>query len=298
MVRSSGMNCTAWVIFVVFVPCLQAQEDKVFRSITPAATEKLLESLKIEFKKSSSKKGDEHYYDFTRNSFKIRLNYFSAQELMLDCIFRGMSIDKINQWNSTTKLTRCSSHKDSNGDFSLLEYGLDLSGGVTEGTIKQFILRFDDELKKYDKYLNTQMVDEAILSNVGSDKIEHILKSIGLTYQKKQNSAGVMMFDFEMHSYKLRLYNFGGKDLMMDVHFRKIPLEDANKYNLSRKFIRVVNYKSKEVEYTALEINFDCEAGVTESMVRHWILSYGEDVKHFSEFAKKLQAPEKKKDAK
>ena len=61
----------------------------------------------------------------------------------------------------------------------------------------------------------------------------------------------------EINSHKLRLYNFGGKDLMMDVHFRKISLEDANRYNLSRKFIRVVNYKSKEVEYTALEINFD-----------------------------------------
>jgi len=37
----------------------------------------------------------------------------------------------------------------------------------------------------------------------------------------------------------------------------------------------------------------DGEAGVTEGMVRHWILSFGEDARHFADFAKKLQALEK-----
>ncbi len=103
-----------------------------------------------------------------------------------------------------------------------------------------------------------------------------------------------MMFDFALADHNLRLYNFGGKDLMIDVHFKKVSLEDANRYNFNRKFVRVVNYKGKDVEYTALEGNLDCEAGVTEGMIRHWILSFGEDVRHFADYAKKEQTPEKK----
>ena len=108
------------------------------------------------------------------------------------------------------------------------------------------------------------------------------------------NNAGVMMFDFELGGHNLRLYNFGGKDLMIDTHFKKVSLDEANRYNLSRKFMRVVNYKGKDVEYTALECNLDCEAGVTEGMIRHWINSFGEDARLFADYAKKLQTPEKK----
>ena len=73
------------------------------------------------------------------------------------------------------------------------------------------------------------------------------------------------------------------------------PLEEVNAYNLKKKFIRVVNYKSKETEYTALEINLDCEAGVTEQMVRHWIIAFAIDVGTFSDYAKmKRGEPEKK----
>ena len=81
---------------------------------------------------------------------------------------------------------------------------------------------------------------------------------------------------------------------MIDTHFKKISLEDSNRYNLSRKFVRVVNYKDKDVEYTALECNLDCEGGVTEGMIRHWILSFGEDARHFSDYTKKLQMAQKK----
>ena len=71
MVRSFRIML-AVVIFIAVVPCAQAQEDKVYRALAPEATEKLLQDLKIEFKKSSSKKGDEHYYEFTRAAFKVR----------------------------------------------------------------------------------------------------------------------------------------------------------------------------------------------------------------------------------
>jgi hypothetical protein len=284
----------AVVIFIAVVPLARAQEDKVFRALSPEATEKLLQELKIEFTKTSAKKGNEHYFEFTRNAFKVRLTHFSPQEIKLDCVFRGISLETVNQWNFSTRYGRAIHFKDGSNEITLLEYCLDLSGGVTAGTIKQFVHRFDDELKKYDKYVNGALADDVILAEVTNDKLENILKTQGINYTKKTNKAGVIMFDFELNTHKLRLYNFGGKDLMIDVHYRKISLEDANRYNLNRKFIRVVNYKGKDVEYTALECNLDCEAGVSEGMIRHWILSFGEDAQHFGEYTKKLQTAQKK----
>ena len=78
-------------------------------------------------------------------------------------------------------------------------------------------------------------------------------------------------------------------------HLEEAALEDINRYNLNRKFVRVVNFQGKDTEYTALEINFDCEAGVTDAMVRHWIVSFGEDARHFADYAKKLQQTAEKK---
>lgn len=291
---SSRMILASCVSLALIASGARAQDDKVIRAIAPDAAEKLLQEMKIEFKRTASKKGDEHYFDFTRNNYKIRLTHFSPEELMLDCIYRGISLEKVNQWNTFTRVGRASYHKDMSGEFTILEYGLDLTGGVSTGAIKQMITRFDEELKKFDKFVGSNVNEDATLAEVTNEKLENVLKTQAINFQKKANNAGVMMFDFELNGYKLRLYNFGGKDLMIDAHFRKISLEDANKYNLNRKFIRVVNYKSKDTDYTALEANLDCEAGVTDGMVRHWIASFSEDARHFSDYTKKLAGNDKK----
>ena len=286
MSRLSRMILTLFV-FIVVIPRTQAQDEKIFRALTPEATEKLLQELKLEFNKSVSKKGDEHYFEFKREKFRIRLTQYPSQELKLDCVFRGVPLDMVNLWNTGARYSRATLHKDGATDITLLEYALDISGGATAGTIKQFVQRFDEDLKKYDKYVSGNAAADVSLALVGNDNIENVLKSEGIDFKKKANPAGIMMFDFEVSGHNLRLYNFGGKDLMIDTHFRKITLEQANRYNLNRKFVRVVNYKGKDVEYTALECNLDCEAGVTEGMIRHWILSFGEDARHFADFTKK-----------
>ncbi len=294
MLHHSRMILFTLAIFIFVVPFTNGQDEKIFRALTPEAAEKLLQELKIEFKKTSSKKGEEHYFDFQRDNYKIRLTLFAKDELMLDCVFRGMPIEKVNQWNAATRLTRANWHKDASGDLTILEYGLDISGGATAGTIKQYITRFDEELKKYDKFVGVGAGDDTVIAQVTNEKLENILKTQSINFQKKVNNAGVVMYDFELNGHKLRMYNFGGKDLMIDAHFRKLSYEDINRYNLNRKFVRAVNYKGKDVEYTALENNLDCEAGVTEGMLRQWITSFGDDARHFAEYAKKQQAPEKK----
>ena len=296
MLRTARTTLFAGAVFIFVLPFTQAQDEKAFRALTPEAAEKMLQDLKIEFKKTASKKGDEHYFDFARENYRIRLTLFSPQELMLDCVFRGITLERVNQWNTSTRFSRANWHKDQSGELTILEYGLDISGGATAGTIKQFLARYEDELKKYDKFVlgNPNTAEDVILTEVTNERLENILKTQGISFQKKTNNAGVAMFDFELGSHKLRMYNFSGKDLMIDAHFRKISYDDANRYNLNRKFVRVVNYKGKDVEYTALENNLDCASGVTEGMIRHWITSFGDDARHFADYAKKLQAVEKK----
>jgi hypothetical protein len=293
MFRASRMISVAWFVFIVVIPCAQGQDDKVFRALSPEATEKLLQDLKIEYKKTSSKKGDEHYYDLLRDTFKVRLTHFSPREMKLDCVFRGMPIDAVNAWNSSTRFSRASHLKESTGELTLLDYALDLSGGATTGTVKQFVLRFDEELKKYDKFVAANAGADVVLTEVTNDKLENLLKTQGINYTKKANKDGIMMFDFALNDHQLRLYNFGGKDLMIDTHYKKISLEQANRYNLNRKFIRVVNFTGK-AEYTSLESNLDCEAGVTEGAIRNWIESFAGDARHFAEFTKNPQAADKK----
>lgn len=288
------MVSIALVIFVAVIPCASAQDDKVLRDLTPQAMETLLKELKIEFAKSSSPKGEEHYFDFQRNNFKVRLTHVSTKELMLDCAFRGLPIEKVNQYNTITRVARASWQRDNSGPFSLLEYGLDVSAGITVGSFKQYLTRFDEELRNYDRFVAETVAADTFLAAVTDEKLEAILKSQGLNFTKKANPSGVTTFDFELSKHRLRMYNFGGKDLMIDAHFKKIPLSAVNRYNLNRKFVRVVNYKGKDVEYTALEYNLDCEAGVTEGAIRNWIISFGGDVEHFAEYARKLQELDKK----
>ena len=291
MFRSSRMISIAWFVFIVVVPCADAQDEKVFRTLAPAALESLLKDFKIDFNKTSAKKGDEHYFEFKRDKFRVRLTQYSPQELKVDCVFRGLPLETVNLWNAAARFSRASQHKNGSGSVTLLEYGLDISGGATPGTIKQFVLRFDEELKNYDKFVNAN--DDVILAAVTNDNIENALKTEGLAYTKKANKDGIMMFDFALNDHHLRLYNFGGKDLMIDTHYKKISLENVNGFNLKRKFIRVVNFTGK-TDYTSLECNLDCEAGVTEGMIRHWINAFGSDAQLFADFTKELHAAEKK----
>src|SRR6185369_5673073 len=152
MINQTRMSLCALTVFLLIVPGALSQ-DQVFRSVTPDAVEKMLQENKIEFKKSTPKQGDEVYFDFTRNNFRVRLTVFSKEEMMLDCVFRGVTLEKVNQWNASTRLTRVNWTKDTSGEMTVLEYGLDISGGATANTFKQFINRYDEELKKYDKFV-------------------------------------------------------------------------------------------------------------------------------------------------
>jgi hypothetical protein len=266
------------------------QDEQVVRNLTPEKLEKFLQGQKLQFKKEAVPKEDIFYFTFTRGKFEVRLTSFAGKDLMLDCMFKAMTLDKINRWNIDAKFSRVSLHKDANNvPYSVLEYNLDLSGGVTLDALKQYLVRYDEELKNFDTYVSIPPPDSKIVSVLSDEKLEKVLKDMTITFAKKGSTGGTTTYDIELAGQKVRLQNFSGKDLMMAARFRAIGLEDVNNYNLNRKFIRAVTYKKDDKAMTALEANFDCEPGINESMVRHFISAFGEDVQHFADYVEKAK---------
>jgi hypothetical protein len=288
--RFNGMIVPGLVV-VLLLSSAASGQDKVYTSMTTEQLENLMKDMEIQFKKMPGK-NDVVFYDFERNNYKIRMHYFAGKDLMLDALFAKFPVDKINQWNIRAKFSRAVLHKDDKGEFTALEWNLDLLGGVTDAAVKHFIKTFDQEVKDFDKFLGAAAVPstpqvEDVYKIVTSDRLEKIFDGLKLTYKKSALKSGGEFYDFERSNFKMRLYNYGGKDLMIDATFRKAPLEEVNKYNLDRKFIRAVLYSQGGNEWTALESYLEGAGGVTDSIVRHFINVFDEEVKAYAKYLSK-----------
>jgi hypothetical protein len=124
---------------------------------------------------------------------------------------------------------------------------------------------------------------EEIVKPVTDELVEQILGKLKVEYKKHMPDAGATMYDLQVAGFAMRLWYFDGKDLKIAAGFRRITLEAINKYNVDRKFVRVVYYATP-AERTALESNLDCAAGVTEDMVRHFITAFLPEVRDFAEY--------------
>jgi hypothetical protein len=257
--------------------------EKVFKSMTPADAEAFLGKMEIDFKKAESKVVGTSFYDFKRKNFTMRFYCFDGKDLMLDAVFPAMPLERVNDWNIKAKFSRATLQRDARGPFVTLESNLDLLGGVTEGTLKQFVLSFEDEVRLFAKYAGSAVDEEQMFSPVADQKLEDILKSMSFEFTKKEGKSATL-YEFEFEGRKFRLTNFGGKDIMLDTSFKKISLEDVNGYNLQKKFIRVVAYDSRGEQHSSLEANLDCEVGTTTGILRYFILGFTEDAKSFAKY--------------
>ena len=147
------------VLCLVAVPTF-AQEAKVMSGVSSEKLEALLKTLKIDFKKSPHEKiKDSFRYDYERDETKVRLINFKGEDLWIESIFNDkLELAEVNAWNVKAKFTRCvliPGDKDKKAVASIsLEAQLDCSGGATEGMVRQFITRFDGELKEFAKFIS------------------------------------------------------------------------------------------------------------------------------------------------
>ena len=129
-------------------------KGKVQRSVSAAKLESILEEMKIKYDKTAGKAPGVHFYDFERNSFKVRLHNYAGRDLWIDVHFTDKVTPKeVNDWNVRAKFSRAVLLKDDKKQSTSLEAQIDCEGGITDGMIRQFILRFDGEIKSFEQFL-------------------------------------------------------------------------------------------------------------------------------------------------
>jgi hypothetical protein len=128
--------------------------DKAQAGVPPARLESVLAKMNVKYDKTEGKKKDDWFYEFDRNNFKIRLQNYGGRDLGLDVVFTDkITLKEVNGWNVQAKFSRAVRLSGGDKSPTSLEAQLDCEGGVTEGMIRQFILRFDSDLKNFVEYL-------------------------------------------------------------------------------------------------------------------------------------------------
>jgi hypothetical protein len=270
-----------------------AAQERVFNALTADQIEQVLKGLNLEFKKAVLRGDGQFFYDFNlAKRFSARLYFFNGKEMMLDVLFSDQSLETLNRWNATrAKFSRATSRKEAKGNSTALEANLNFSGGVTDNTVRRFIRDFETEVVEFDRFLTGKEIQPVVeggdkVISLTTPKLEEIIDKIKLSPKKIAPKSDVFYYDYDSaKNYKIRLtYSARDQEIKVDAVFKKIPLETINRYNFTRKFIRAVLYLQGNAEYAALEANLDCSVGISENMVRHFLVTFEEEVQNFIEF--------------
>ncbi len=129
---------------------------------------------------------------------------------------------------------------------------------------------------------------EVVTQSVSSEKLEAILKDLGVSYQKDAGKKErIFSYRFERQGRKVRLHNYGGEDLWIETDFTdKATLDLVNRWNMRAKFSRAVLIAGGERPTISLEGQIDCSLGVTDGMVRQFIQRFDAEIEAFVSFVK------------
>lgn len=138
----------------VSVPAQEKKaKPKVHPRVTPEMLEGVLKGLELTFKKETEKEGV-HGYVFQRGDTRIRLVNYDGGDLWIEVVFdKKLPLERVNEWNATAKYSRCVLLDNEAKSTTSLEMQLDCINGVTEGMVRQFLVRFGGELKEFVKFI-------------------------------------------------------------------------------------------------------------------------------------------------
>jgi hypothetical protein len=140
--------------YEVHVSRLLTREENTFKSADTERLEKILQDMKVEFKKTVAKTPGHVFFEFKKNDQKVRLHSFGGTDLMLAAAFKPAALEKVNKYNTERKFVRAVLYRPATGDaYTTLEANLDCQGGVTDGIIRYFIGIFGDEMREFEEYL-------------------------------------------------------------------------------------------------------------------------------------------------
>lgn len=128
--------------------------------------------------------------------------------------------------------------------------------------------------------------EERTYKPVSPEKIEAVLKGQKIDFQRTQDKkAGDFFYDFERQNFKIRLHNYGGKDLWIDAHFSdKIPLEILNGWNRQSKLSRCVQLGRDGKETISLEAQLDCLTGTSDGMIQQFLVRFESELQDFVKY--------------
>jgi Putative bacterial sensory transduction regulator len=137
------------------LPIEVLSQNKIYRQVSNEAIEKVLQGLELKYQKDErkDKAATVMFFDFTRGDLTYRL-YNYGNDLWIESTFdKKMKPDDVNRWNAEAKFTRLVLIEQKEKTTISLEAQLDCAGGVTDAVIKQYINRFDEEAKKFSKFM-------------------------------------------------------------------------------------------------------------------------------------------------
>lgn len=128
---------------------------KAYRNVSSDQLEAILKSMKVDFKKSAGKKEGIYFYDFEAESMKVRLHNYEGKDLWLDAHFTDkLDLDEVNKWNVKARATRAVLLGTGEKATVSLEAQLDCDAGTSDAIVRQFVTRYEKELKNFVKFIS------------------------------------------------------------------------------------------------------------------------------------------------
>jgi hypothetical protein len=256
--------------------------QQVFKEITPKRLEGILDGMSLQYKKLEGAPGVT-YYDFKMRNLTVRLTNFNGKDLLIDMFMTPIDLKRVNEWNRKAKFTRAYLATENGVESVVLASNLDILGGVTDDTVKQFLREFETSLTDFSNFTAPAVIQEEVYKGIPVARLEKVLDAMGVKY-KKASDKGKHVYGFTRKvgdkEYAVRLTNFNGEDLMIDARFPAAPLAKVNVWNARRNYVRAGLYPAKDgaAAYAALEANLDCVAGTSDGMVRYFITSFDQEM--------------------
>ncbi|MDF0674246.1 MAG: YbjN domain-containing protein [Nitrospira sp.] len=132
------------------------QQDTVYKRLSPATVNGILRGMGLEYKEIRATDG-RYIYQFELGGFGVGLTLQETGEILE--LFSGFPMDPppslkaINEWNKTRRLN--AAYFDDEGRV-VIRSALDVTGGVSRESIKEFIRTFRSILSNFPIWLQSQ----------------------------------------------------------------------------------------------------------------------------------------------
>jgi primary-amine oxidase len=193
---------------------MPGQDPAAGDRLSPRTVETALNDLGIRYQKrvvpTKGAVPAQFLYQFDRDGRPVLLHYL-GDALMLQQVRPKAPAEKVNDWNIRAVFSRAYNQQDN----SFLEFALDCKVGTTAASVKQFVRRFDEELRNFNAFLGGR----APLPVHFLDKEQRRIEITFPAGKKDWRTAWKVEWDIEKRPVPVRL-KWVGTRVQENVYFR------------------------------------------------------------------------------